>query len=96
MKVMTAFAFTVLSLTFGANAFAQTASHGLTRAEVRAQLIEAEADGLVPAPREDYPPSALTIARNREVYAIQHGTDKPVLTQTAHSSATGMPTAASE
>ncbi|RDK00895.1 DUF4148 domain-containing protein [Paraburkholderia lacunae] len=72
MKFLTAVALAALSLPFGANAFAQTSTPGLTRAEVRAQLVEAQADGLVPSPRNDYPPSAQTIARNREIYAIQH------------------------
>ncbi|MGF6600220.1 hypothetical protein P3T23_004955 [Paraburkholderia sp. GAS448] len=72
MKLLTAIALAALSLPFGANAFAQTSTSGLTRAEVRAQLVEAEADGLVPAPKNDYPPSAQTIARNREVYALRH------------------------
>jgi hypothetical protein len=72
MKLLTAIALAALSLPFGANAFAQTSTSGLTRAEVRAQLIQAEADGLVPAPKNDYPPRAQTIARNREIYALRH------------------------
>lgn len=75
MKLLTAFAVTALSLTFGANAFAQTTSSGLTRAEVMAQLQQAQAEGLVPSSRSDYPPSDAEIARNREIYAIQHHTD---------------------
>lgn len=75
MKLLTAIAVAALSLPFGANAFAQTTSSGLTRAEVIAQLKQAQAEGLVPTPTNDYPPSAATIARNREIYAIQHGTD---------------------
>ena len=87
MKLLTAFAVTVLSLSFGVNAFAQSSPPGLTRAEVHAQLIQAEADGLVPAPKADYPPSAQAIARNREIYAIQHGTDSTELTKTTGSAA---------
>ncbi|HYS65367.1 MAG TPA: DUF4148 domain-containing protein [Paraburkholderia sp.] len=75
MKLLTAIAVAALSLPFGANAFAQTSSSGLTRAEVRAQLQQAQAEGLVPTSRNDYPPSDAEIARNREIYAIQHGTD---------------------
>ncbi|MFM0721928.1 DUF4148 domain-containing protein [Paraburkholderia strydomiana] len=75
MKLLTALAVAALSLPFGANAFAQTTSSGLTRADVMAQLQQAQAEGLVPTPTGDYPPSAATIARNREIYAIQHGTD---------------------
>jgi hypothetical protein len=83
MKLLTAIAVAALSLPFGANAFAQTTSSGLTRADVIAQLQQAQAEGLVPAPRNDYPPSAATIARNREIYAIQHGTDRSSSMSTA-------------
>jgi hypothetical protein len=72
MKLLTAVALAALSLPFDANAFAQTSTSGLTRTEVRAQLIKAEADGLVPTHKNDYPPSAQTIARNRDVYALRH------------------------
>lgn len=75
MKLFTAFAITALSLTFGANAFAQTTSSGLTHAEVIQQLQQAQAEGLVPTSKSDYPPSDAEIARNREIYAIQHHTD---------------------
>ncbi|MEW9581572.1 DUF4148 domain-containing protein [Paraburkholderia sp. DGU8] len=76
MKLLTAIAVAALSLPFGANAFAQTTSSGLTRAEVIAQLQQAQAEGVVPTRSNDYPPSETTIARNREIYAIQHGTDR--------------------
>ncbi|WP_175817719.1 DUF4148 domain-containing protein [Burkholderia diffusa] len=36
-----------------------------TRAQVRVELLNAERAGLVPANRNDYPPSATTIARNQ-------------------------------
>lgn len=75
MKLLTAIAVAALSLPFGANAFAQSNPSGLTHADVIAQLRQAQAEGLVPAPKNDYPPSAATIARNREVYAIQHATE---------------------
>ena len=42
---------------------------------VVAQLAQAQAEGYLPTSDGDYPPSAATIARNREIYAIQHGTD---------------------
>ena len=73
MKLLTAFAVAALSLSFGASAFAQSGSQGLTRAEVVAQLQQAQAEGLVPTHNNDYPPSDAEIARNREIYAIQHG-----------------------
>ncbi|MGF6855927.1 uncharacterized protein DUF4148 [Paraburkholderia sp. RAU2J] len=74
MKRFTALAVAVaaLGLSIGSTAFAQSNSPGLTRAEVLAQLQQAQAEGLVPAPKDDYPPSEATIARNREIYAIQH------------------------
>jgi len=75
MKLILAATFTGLCLITGANAFAQTTQSGLTRAEVRAQLVEAEADGIVPASKIGYPPSAEMIARNKELYAIQHKHD---------------------
>ena len=72
-------------------AFAQTAGHTVTRADVRADLIRAERDGTVPTSNSDYPPSAQTIARNRELYAIAHdeprtataGVQTPVAVSTA-------------
>ncbi|MGH8783009.1 DUF4148 domain-containing protein [Paraburkholderia sp.] len=81
MKLLAAFALTALSLTFGAEAFAQTPAP-LTRAEVRAQLVQAEAQGLLPVRKNDYPPSATTIARNREVYALEHGQNGDTTMQT--------------
>ena len=75
MKLLTTIAVAALSLPFGASAFAQSNPSGLTRADVMAQLQQAQAQGLVPTPNNDYPPTAAEIARNREIYAIQHGTD---------------------
>ncbi|MGF6574666.1 hypothetical protein ABH945_006794 [Paraburkholderia sp. GAS333] len=75
MKLLTALAVAALSLPFGATAFAQSNPSGLTHAQVIEQLKQAQAEGLVPTRSNDYPPSATTVARNRELYAIQHGTD---------------------
>jgi Domain of unknown function (DUF4148) len=72
MKLLTAIAVTALSLSFGTAAFAQSNPSGLTHAEVMAQLKQAQAEGLIPTNNSDYPPSAATIAHNREIYAIQH------------------------
>jgi hypothetical protein len=47
----------------------------MTRAEVNRQLVQAEADGFLPLHKSDYPPSPATIARNKELYAIQHRDD---------------------
>ena len=82
MKLLTALAVAAPSLPFGATAFAQSNPSGLTHAQVIAQLKQAQADGFVPTRNNDYPPSEATIARNREIYAIQHGTDDAA-TQTA-------------
>jgi hypothetical protein len=38
---------------------------GKTRAQVRAELIEAEREGLIPANNTHYPPDAATVARNK-------------------------------
>ncbi|REG48402.1 uncharacterized protein DUF4148 [Paraburkholderia sp. BL6669N2] len=75
MKLLAAVAVAAFSLPFGASAFAQSSPSGLTHADVIAHLKQAQAEGLVPTRDNDYPPSAATIARNRETYAIQHGTD---------------------
>ncbi|KFX65627.1 DUF4148 domain-containing protein [Paraburkholderia fungorum] len=83
MKLLTAIAVAALSLPFGANAFAQSNPSGLTRAEVVAQLKQAQAEGLVPTPNNDYPPTAVEIARNREIYDIQHHTDGAGAVKTA-------------
>ncbi|WP_025598439.1 DUF4148 domain-containing protein [Burkholderia sp. WSM2230] len=72
MKLLRSVAVTALGLVFGASAFAQTTTPGPTRADVRAQLEQAQAEGLVPTRDDDYPPSVATIARNKEIYAIQH------------------------
>ncbi|WP_277185728.1 DUF4148 domain-containing protein [Caballeronia sp. BR00000012568055] len=61
-----------LTVGFAAQAQAQTQSNGLTRAEVKQQLVQAEAQGLLPANGTDYPPSARTIARNKAAFAEQH------------------------
>ncbi len=47
----------------------------LTRAEVKQQLVSAEAQGLVPSGGVDYPPSAREITRNKEAFARQHEAD---------------------
>jgi Domain of unknown function (DUF4148) len=48
-------------------------STGKTRAQVRSELLQAEEAGLLPTPRNDYPPSAETIARNRARFQqIEH------------------------
>lgn len=83
MKLLNAVAVTALSLAFGANAFAQTSTSGLTRADVMAQLQQAQAEGLVPSHDDDYPPTDAEVARNRELYAIEHRTDNAAAVRTA-------------
>ncbi|CAJ2761135.1 Uncharacterised protein [Burkholderia pseudomallei] len=64
----TAAALTALALPPAA--FAQ----GKTRDEVRQELIRAQHEGVVPAGKNDYPPSAALVARNKELHAISvHG-----------------------
>lgn len=80
MKLVAAFVVATLSLPFATQAFAQSTQAPITRADVRQQLIDAEADGLLPSNRNDYPPSASQIARNRQLYAIQHHDAMPTAT----------------
>ncbi|MFP3632419.1 DUF4148 domain-containing protein, partial [Burkholderia sp. SIMBA_045] len=81
----------LLALTIGTPvaAFAQSASAGLTRADVLAELVQAQRDGTVPTSRWDYPPSAPTIERNRELYALGHGEQHTQSAAAAPSGATG-------
>jgi Domain of unknown function (DUF4148) len=46
------------------------AGAGLTRAQVRAELVQAEEAGEIPVRSPDYPPSARTIERNRVRFAL--------------------------
>jgi hypothetical protein len=72
MKILTNAIIAALGLAFGASAFAQTSAPEITRAQVRAQLVQAEADGLLPTGRNNYPPSPETIQHNREIWAAAH------------------------
>ncbi|AOJ07127.1 DUF4148 domain-containing protein [Burkholderia mayonis] len=56
-------------------AFAQVAfAQGKTRAKVAQELVRAQHEGIVPAGKNDYPPSAALIARNKTLHAISvHG-----------------------
>lgn len=76
MKFTAAIAVAALALSTIGTVSAQESPVGKTRAEVRAELIQAEAQGLLPTRKDDYPPSAATISQNRALYAEQHpGTD---------------------
>ncbi|SMG23084.1 DUF4148 domain-containing protein [Paraburkholderia susongensis] len=83
-NLLAAAALLTLAIGLPAGAYAQTtSSDGVTRAQVRAELIQAQRDGTVPAPDWDYPPSARTIARNRELYAITHGEEHATASNTS-------------
>jgi hypothetical protein len=51
---------------------AASANIGKTRAEVRTELIQAEQQGLIPASKNDYPPTRREIAQNRAEYQARH------------------------
>jgi len=53
-------------------------SQGKTREQVRAEIVQAQRDGWLPYRRYDYPPSAATVKRNKELYAITHPDDAAV------------------
>ncbi|MGU7780054.1 DUF4148 domain-containing protein [Burkholderia sp. PU8-34] len=73
-KLMAAAVLLTIAIGMPAAVFAQTTSqHEVTRAQVIADLVQAQRDGTVPAPNWDYPPSRQTIERNRELYALGHG-----------------------
>jgi hypothetical protein len=55
-------------------AFADTsAPAGLTRMQVREQIVQAEREGTIPTTDTSYPPSADDIARNKATYEAQFG-----------------------
>jgi hypothetical protein len=47
---------------------AANGSMGATRPQVRAESVQAERSGMIPALNAEYPPSADTIARNRTLF----------------------------
>jgi hypothetical protein len=72
-------------LPFGQSAFAQSTdatgavtpavasvNAGKTRAEVRAELIQAEQQGLLPVSKNNYPPTPQEIAQNRATYEVRY------------------------
>ena len=48
---------------------------GLTRAQVQAQLVQAEAGGIIPAGKNEYPLDQSQISRNRMIYQASHPAD---------------------
>ncbi|GJH18086.1 DUF4148 domain-containing protein [Caballeronia novacaledonica] len=56
----------------GTDGLAATGKIGKTRAEVVAELIQAQREGIIPVRKNDYPPSQQTIERNKELYRIRN------------------------
>ncbi|WP_323120373.1 DUF4148 domain-containing protein [Burkholderia alba] len=69
------------SLTVSAAVFAElppstqtSPTGGKTREQVRAELVDAQHHGVIPAKKTDYPPSADTVKQNQRTHAIaKHG-----------------------
>ncbi|SAK71842.1 hypothetical protein AWB80_03866 [Caballeronia pedi] len=72
--------FLLASLAIGVAGQASAQTSGLTRAEVRQQLVQAEAQGQLPSSGVDYPPSSAAMARNKAAFQAR---------EQAHASATG-------
>ena len=72
--------FLLASLAIGVAGQASAQTSGLTRAEVKQQLVQAEAQGLLPSSGIDYPPNAAAVARNKAAFQAR---------EQAHVSATG-------
>ena len=71
MKSTIATAITVLACLSASAAFAQSsAPTGLTRAQVREQIVQAERDGTIPTTEADYPPSQRSIDANKARHAV--------------------------
>ncbi|MFL9935091.1 DUF4148 domain-containing protein [Paraburkholderia sp. RL18-103-BIB-C] len=75
-----AVAFGAMTLTATGMVAAQEthSSQGKTREQVHEEIVQAWRDGLLPNKRYEYPPSAATIARNKELYALTHPDDAAV------------------
>jgi Domain of unknown function (DUF4148) len=74
MKTIAIATFGLLITAFAGSAIADTtAPVGLTRAQVRMQLVDAERAGVIPTSQNDYPPTADQIAENRTLYKVQFG-----------------------
>jgi Domain of unknown function (DUF4148) len=55
--------------------FPAPVASGLTRADVKAQLVQAQASGVIPDAPSNYPPNATEINHNRMIYQAAHGCD---------------------
>jgi hypothetical protein len=74
METVAAATLAVLISAVASTAMADTVSStGLTRAQVRAELVQAERNGTIPTSDVDYPPTPAQIAQNRAVYKAQFG-----------------------
>lgn len=73
MKNFARFILAAFAVGFAGHTIAQTS--GVTREQVKQELIQAQAQGLLPSSHNDYPPSARTIARNKTIYAIRHSSE---------------------
>jgi hypothetical protein len=74
MKTIAIATVTLLISAFAGSAIADTtAPAGLTRAQVRAELVAAERAGVIPNSDAEYPLSADQIAQNKAVYQLQFG-----------------------
>ncbi|WP_250454005.1 DUF4148 domain-containing protein [Caballeronia sp. ATUFL_M2_KS44] len=60
------------SVSLGVTFQASAQTRELTRAQVEQQLVQAQAQGLLPSNGVHYPPNARTVARNHATYAAQH------------------------
>ncbi|RKP47703.1 DUF4148 domain-containing protein [Pararobbsia silviterrae] len=72
MKKLAIAAVSVALATLAGSAFADTTS-GLTRAQVRADLVNAQREGMIPSTDTQYPPTAQEIAQNKALYQAQFG-----------------------
>jgi hypothetical protein len=69
-------------------ALADTTS-GLTREQVRAELVNAERAGVIPTSDTQYPPSADQVAQNKAMYQVQFGKSQEPQRWVAGSSSNG-------
>jgi hypothetical protein len=74
MKTIAIATVTLLVSAFAGSAFADTtAPTGLTRAQVRAELVAAERTGVIPSSATQYPPTPDEVAENKVIYQAQFG-----------------------
>ncbi|KVE28380.1 hypothetical protein WS67_06350 [Burkholderia singularis] len=59
-------------------------AQGKTRAEVKQELVQAQHEGIVPAGKNDYPPSKALIKRNQATHAVSVHGGKPSATLDEH------------